>query len=118
MREKKACFFILAVLLTAMSLGGCGYGIHSQRALPFTEVSIGRIENKTLEPKLQDRLHKALTEEFMKQGINVNPGASYKLTGVIHSFAMAGLSEKGGIIKEYRVMVSAAFRLVNAEEKT
>jgi outer membrane lipopolysaccharide assembly protein LptE/RlpB len=118
MRIKKAqtiLFNIILVSLAALAFGGCGYSIHPQSALPAKEISIGLIDNRTLEPKLQDKLQRALTEEFMKQGIRVSRAAEYKLTGVVNSFDMVSLSEKGGITVEYRVMVSAEFRLLNRE---
>ena len=60
-----------SVLAGAFLLSGCGYSVHRQSDLPFSEIQIGTIENKTLEPKLQDKLHTALTEEFMQNGIMV-----------------------------------------------
>jgi len=106
-----------AFLVVAVSLSGCGYQIHRQAALPFSEVRIGQLKNETLEPKLQDRLHRALAEEFLKQGISVGPSAQYTLTGVITKFEMASLSEKAGIVTEYRVIIVADFTLTDREGK-
>lgn len=94
-------------------IAGCGYSIHRHADLPFTEIKIGRIENKTLEPKLQDKLHRALTEEFLKQGISVEPEAELELKGIIHHFQMSGLSEKSGVIVEYQVNITADFSLTD-----
>jgi len=110
---RNALRITLFVFLLLMS--GCGYSIHPQSALPAKEVEIGLIENMTVEPKLQDKLQRALTEEFMKQGIRVGRGAEYRITGAVNSFDLVSLSEKGGITVEYRVMVSAEFRLLNRE---
>jgi outer membrane lipopolysaccharide assembly protein LptE/RlpB len=118
MRIKKIqgiLFNIIFISIAALACGGCGYSIHPQSALPATEVEIGLIENMTVEPKLQDKLHRALTEEFMKQGIRVSRGAKYRITGVVNSFDMVSLSEKGGVTAEYRVIVSAEFRLFDRE---
>lgn len=95
----------------------CGYSVFRHSSLPFTEIAISHIENKTLEPKLQDKLHKALTEEFLRQGISVNPSAGHKLAGVIREFGMVSLSEKKGITIEYRVDVKADFSLFSGEGK-
>ncbi len=108
---------LIAVSVALLSLCGCGYSIHPQSALSIKEIDIGLIENKTLEPKLQDKLHRALTEEFMKQGIRVSRGADYKVTGIVRSFELAGLAEKGGVIVEYRVQISAQFKLLDREGK-
>ena len=104
-------------LVSALMVSGCGYSIHRQSELPFTRIQIGTIENKTLEPKLQDKLHVALAEEFMKNGIMVGPGADTKLSAVVHTFDMTVLSEKQGITIEYRVVIRAGFTLEDKDGK-
>jgi hypothetical protein len=100
-----------ASLLTGLLLSSCGYSVYSHSDLPFKEIQIGAIENRTLDPKLQDKLHTALTEEFMKNGIMVNPYAETKISAVIHEFDMTVLSEKKEITIEYRVVINADFIL-------
>ena len=120
MRIKKiqgVLFNIIFISIAALVCGGCGYSIHPQSALSAKEVEIGLIENKTVEPKLQDKLHRALTEEFMKQGVRVGRGAEYRITGVVNSFDLVSLAEKGGVTVEYRVAVSAEFRLFDRQGK-
>jgi hypothetical protein len=103
-------FLLLWVgLLTGLLLSGCGYSVHTHSDLPFKEIRIGTIENKTLEPKLQDKLHAALTEEFMKNGIMVNPNADTKISAILHEFDLYVLSEKKEITIEYRVLINADF---------
>jgi hypothetical protein len=103
-------FFVTAFVFIVI-LSNCGYSINKQTSLPFTEIHIGLIENKTFEPKLQDLLHRALTEEFLRQGISINPNAKHKLTGVINTFNIASFSEKDEITIEYRVFLNADFKL-------
>ncbi len=110
-------FNIFFIAVAALSCWGCGYSIHPQSALPAKEVEIGLIENTTLEPKLQDKLQRALTEEFMKQGIRVVHGADYRIAGVVKSFELVSLSERGGTTVDYRVAISAEFKLYNREGK-
>lgn len=95
----------LAVLMTA----GCGYSVYRKADLPFTEIRIGKIENLSLEPKLQDKLHKALVREFEKNGITVTPSAGNVLSGIIRRFEMASLSETKDITVEYRIIIDADF---------
>jgi len=112
MRRKHgfSVFLILWVSFsTGLLLSGCGYSVYTRSDLPFKEINIGTIENKTLEPKLQDKLHAALTEEFMKNGIMVNPYADTKISAVVHKFDMTVLSEKNEIAVEYRVLINADF---------
>jgi hypothetical protein len=105
--------FALCSMLCALCLAGCGYTIHGRASLPFDSIQIGKIENITVEPKLQDRLHKALTEEFLRQGIAVYPGAGYKLIGTINQFELRILSEKADIATEYEVLIKGDFKLTD-----
>ncbi|MBI5188729.1 MAG: hypothetical protein HZA07_06645 [Nitrospirae bacterium] len=96
------------------TLFGCGYTIHSKISLPFDSIQIGKIENKTLEPKLQDRLHKALTEEFLKHGIQVGAtGSGYRLECIIEHFDLNTLSERNDITVEYEVVIRGNFKLID-----
>lgn len=105
-------------LLILMILSGCGYGLHRHGELPFSEIAIGRIENRTLEPKLQDKLHRALTEEFAKHGVSVTPRAERTLSGTIFRYELNTLSERDEFTAEYRVIVSADFQFRDADGKT
>jgi len=115
---KKLCCFPMLMLISLFFLNSCGYSVHRYSALPFKEVKVGLIENKTLEPKLQDKLNKALTEEFLKQGIMIEPDADLKLTGVIHKFSLDGLSEKKGVVIEYKAIINADFMLTDEKGET
>ena len=103
-------FTVYCLLFTVC---GCGYSIHKKASLPFDSIQIVRIENKTIEPKLQDRLYKALTEEFLKQGISVYPNAGYKLSGTIHQFDLRILAEKSDVAVDYEVIIKGDFKLVD-----
>lgn len=109
--KKYRIFLFLLILL----LQGCGYRLHSQAALPFREIAIDQIENRTVEPGLQDVLHRAVVEEFMRQGIAVSATARQHLSAVIRNFDMPGISEKGGFSREYRVVVSVDFTLTDEQ---
>ena len=99
-------------------LNGCGYSLHSYESLPFKEIWVGTIENRTSEPGLQDMLHRAVVEEFSKQGINVNPAAKLKISGTINTFDMPSISEKNDIATEYRIVIDADFRVTDENGKT
>lgn len=115
--HKCTVIFRSAAITLILLLGGCGYSVQRHASLPFSQINIGRIYNATLEPKLQDKLYSALTEEFANQGILVTPEAGLKLTGSITRFDMISLSEKGGVTVEYRVIVEADFSMTDAEGK-
>jgi hypothetical protein len=109
---------LLCSVLSALCPLGCGYALHNKASLPFGAIKIGKIENKTLEPKLQDRLYRTLTEEFLKQGVDVNAAAGYKIDGTIHDFALKILSEKSEAAVDYEVTVKADFILTDPSGNT
>jgi len=104
---------IIFLFLLTLFFQGCGYTLRSQASLPFKEIAIDTIENRTVEPGLQDILNRAVVEEFMRQGISVSPGARQRLSAVIQKFDMPSLSEKGGFSREYRIIVSVDFILTD-----
>ncbi|MDA8433953.1 MAG: LptE family protein [Nitrospiraceae bacterium] len=119
MGERKIRRYALRIALVAFLLfvPGCGYSIHPQSSLPAKEVQIAPVVNNTREPKLQDKLSRALTEEFLKQGVRVDPAARYTLAVSINSFDMVSMSEKGGVAVDYRVVVNVAFRVLDSNGK-
>lgn len=104
-------------LLFAVFVCGCGYSMHHRSSLPFEAIHLGTIENRTTEPKLQDRLHRALAEECLKQGISVTSDAGRTLTGTITHFDLRVLSEKANTATEYEVLIKGNFRLTDPEGK-
>jgi hypothetical protein len=105
--------FLVTVYCLLLTVYGCGYKVYGKKSLPFDSIQIGKIENRTLEPKLQDMLHNALTEEFLKQGIAVRTEAGYKISGTIHRFELNVLSEKANMAVEYEVIIKGDFKLVD-----
>jgi hypothetical protein len=107
-------FLLIAIssMLYALCLVGCGYTLQNRTALPFDSIQIEGIENKTTEPKLQDRLCRALTEEFLKHGIRVQSSADYRLSGTIKLYELYVLSARRNIAMEYEVVIRGDFRLV------
>ena len=100
---------LLVLLIPVLLTAGCGYSIYTKASLPFSEIRIGYVENRTLEPKLDDKLRRALVEEFTKYGVTVTPRAVPVISGTIRNFSMASLSEKDDITVEYRFLIDADF---------
>ncbi|MFZ3137015.1 MAG: LptE family protein [Thermodesulfovibrionales bacterium] len=115
--SKKSIRYMLCSLLITLCLIGCGYSIQNKASLPFHAIQIGKIENVTVEPKLQDMLYKALTDEFLKHGVAVNRDAGYKLGGTINHFELLILSEKSDIATEYEVVIKGNFTLTDPSGK-
>ncbi len=118
MRPWAPSFVRLAVTALLLLAAGCGYSLYGKASLPFTEIRIGKIENKTLEPKLEDKLHQALVEEFAKNGIAVTKGAGPVLSAVVNNFSMVSLSEKKDVTVEYRVIMDVDVLYQDATGKT
>jgi hypothetical protein len=106
-----AALLLLLIVFLSFSLFGCGYRLHQRSSLPFTSVSIDPIENRTFEPKLEDLLHTALTQELLKQGISVEQGSGRRLSGVIRQFDLRVLSEKSDVAVQYEVVIKSDFRV-------
>lgn len=101
-------FFIFILFLQF----SCGYSIYGRERLPFNTISIEKIDNNSYEPKLQDKLYVALTEEFLRQGISVIPNSDYKISGRINHFDLRVLSESSDVAIEYEVLIDADFKLI------
>lgn len=110
-------FLLFTFYFSLLTLFGCGYSIHNKASLPFDSIQIGKIENKTTQLKLQDMLYKALTEEFLKQGVSVNSSAGYKLSGTIHHFELRILSERSDVAAEYELIIKGDFKLLDPSGK-
>lgn len=111
-------FYFLFLIFIFFIFSSCGYTIHKKSELPFDTIQVAKIENKTLEPKLQDRLYNAITSEFLKQGISVQKNAGHKLDGIIKKFELKVLSEKSNVAVEYEVTIIGDFKLIDPNGKT
>lgn len=112
--ELHAIFILLLTFhFSLFTFWGCGYIIQGRETLPFNSVKIGKIENKTYEPKLEDKLQKALADELIKNGIMISKSSEHVITGVIEGFELKPLSEKEGLAVEYEVIIKGKFFLTS-----
>ena len=102
-------------LLTAALISGCGYTLQGRSDLPFDNISLGTIENSTVEPKLQDRMSRLLAETLMEYGVDVRPSAANRIEGTISQFNLTPVSEKSLSAIEYQITVVGDFRLVDVK---
>src|SRR5208283_3472856 len=111
-------FFLLFTfyfLILTCFLSGCGYTIQTRATLPFETISVGTIENKTSEPKLQDRLHQSLAETLSQYGFGVSSFARYRLQGEIYRFELVPTTEVNLTATQYQIVIRASFKLVDTE---
>lgn len=109
--------FALLIFNFAFLLAGCGYTLQGRDTLPFTSVKIGRIENKTFEPKLEDKFQKALADELIRNGIMISNSAKHIINGTIDDLKLSPLAEKEGVASEYQVIIKARFFLTSPDGK-
>jgi outer membrane lipopolysaccharide assembly protein LptE/RlpB len=117
-RIKVKSFMLLSTVYCLLfTFFGCGYTLQGRDKLPFTSVKIGIIENKTFEPKLEDKFQKALADELIKNGIMISKSAGHVISGSIYDFSLKPLSEKEGVASEYQVIIKARFFLTSPDGK-
>lgn len=110
-------FLLFTIHSSLFTLSGCGYTLQGRDTLPFSSVKIGRIENRTFEPKLEDKFQKALADELIRNGIMISKSATHVVSGTINEFSLRPLSEKEGVASEYEVIIKARFFLTSPDGK-
>lgn len=106
----RRCFSLLTVFFLAVS---CGYHVVGSRPLPFHTVTIEPVHNKTYEPRLEERMHQALSDEFISQGINVKSGSgggdvvegSAVIETTVTKFALGALGAVDEFVKEQEILM-------------
>lgn len=106
---------MFASILFFLLSSGCGYTLQGRMDLPFDSVSLGTIQNMTVEPKLQDRMSRLLAETLMEYGIDVRPAAAERIEGAIVRFDLIPVSEKSLTAIEYQITVVADFKVVDTK---
>jgi len=99
-------------------LASCGYTLQTKANLPFETIAIGKIENKTSEPKLQDKLNRILAESFMEYGISISASSRFIVEGDITQFYLRVLAEQSLTASQYEVVIRTNFRIVDSEKGT
>ncbi|MBC8412983.1 MAG: hypothetical protein ISR96_04785 [Nitrospira sp.] len=97
----------------------CGYRIIGSTVLPFSSIIIKPVENRTYEPGLQDRLHSALSREFINLGISVNRIESpVVLEASVIAFTLGAVGSINEVIKEQELVMKVDIRLTDHERVT
>ncbi len=112
-----AILLLVSAVLYLLSLSGCGYTLQGSSSFPFDTVRVGKIVNTTSEPKLQDKLHVALAEEFLRHGIQVTQSSENVLEGRITRFKLRTLSEKREFAAEYEAIIEGDFSFTEESGK-
>jgi hypothetical protein len=96
----------LVLLLTAFFHSSCGYRIVGSEFLTFQSVTIASVKNQTYEPQLEERLHIALSREFIRQGIEVKvKGGDVDLESTVTLFQLGAVGAVDEVIKEQEIIM-------------
>ena len=105
-----AVMSIIAILIVS----SCGYRMVGSKVLPFDSITIRPVQNKTYEPRLEERLHNALSDEFIKQGIEVKAaGGDVDLDTQITSFDLAAVGVSDEKVMEQSVEMSVNVKIMD-----
>ncbi len=102
------------IVVLVLFLSSCGYRFVGSTLLDFDSIKITHVENKTYEPRLEDKLHLALSKEFINQGISVNSADSeVTLEATITDFELGAVGAVDDIVKEQELIMEADIRILD-----
>lgn len=116
----KSVFTVFCILYTAyclLLLSSCGYRIIGSTSLPFNSITIKQVQNKTYEPGLEEKLHNALSREFINQGLEVKrTGGDAELEATVINFSLGAIGAVNENIKEQSLLMTVDIKLVYHEK--
>lgn len=111
---KRFLVFTFLVFIFAFFLSSCGYRLVGSRLLPFNSITIKPVKNNTYEPRLEERMHVALSDEFINQGIEIRAsGGEADLETTITEFALGAVGAVDETIKEQEIIMYADMELTS-----
>jgi hypothetical protein len=110
----KSYKFCLPLIIFCFLFVSCGYRIIGSTSLPFDSITIRPVRNNTYEPKLEERMHMALSTEFINQGIEVKAsGGDVVLETTIKTFALGAVAAVDETVKEQEIIMEVDLRLIS-----
>jgi hypothetical protein len=107
------------VFIIAFSISSCGYRLIGSRSLPFDSITIKPVRNDTYEPKLEERMHTSLSNEFINQGMKVRAsGSDVVLETTITTFALDAIAAVDETVKEQEIIMYVDLRLISGGKTT
>ncbi len=118
-KMKPVTIYFLLLTSLFLLLISCGYHMTGSKLLPFNSITIRPVQNKTYEPRLEERLHNALSNEFINQGIEVKiSGGDVDLQTTITSFQLGAIGAVDETVKEQEIIMQADIKLTDKERVT
>lgn len=110
----KINIFCILLLLFCFLFVSCGYRFIGSGSLPFDSVTIKPVKNNTYEPKLEERMHMALSNEFINQGMEVKAVSSAAvLETTITTFALGAVAAVDETVKEQEIIMHVDITLIS-----
>lgn len=107
-------FCLIIIIFQFLAVTSCGYSIIGSKHLPFNSITIRTVLNRTYEPLLEDRLHNALSKEFLAQGIKVVAGGGdVDLDATITTFVLNTIAAVDERVKEQELILKVDMRLTD-----
>jgi hypothetical protein len=107
------------VLISCFLFVSCGYRFTGSSSLPFDSITIKPVRNNTYEPKLEERMHLALSTEFINQGMAVKAaGSDAVLETTITAFALGAVAAVDETVKEQEIIMQVDLRLTSNGKTT
>lgn len=119
MKTQNLFRLLFITLIAASILTSCGYHMTGSKLLPFNSITIRPVLNKTYEPRLEERLHNALSNEFINQGIEVKiSGGDVELQATVTSFLLGAVGAVDETVKEQEIIMQADIILTDKDRVT
>ena len=107
-------FYLLVLIFVSLSFFSCGYHMVGSKPLPFDSIEIKRVNNKTYEPRLEERLHTALAEEFLTQGIKVvSANGDVSIETTITAFELSSIATIDEKVQEQAITMRVDVKITD-----
>ncbi len=107
---------LFGAALCSLLILSCGYHVVGSKPLPFNSVTIQPVHNETYEPKLEERLHNALSKEFITQGIKVKAAnGDVDLIATITTFELRSIASIEEKVQEQTITLKTNIKIIDGE---
>jgi hypothetical protein len=87
------------------------------RHLPFESITIKSVKNKTYEPRLEEKLHNALSNEFINQGIEVKKtGGDVELEATVTTFLLGAIGAVDETVREQELIMLVDIKIIDKKD--
>ena len=115
--RKSGIFYLLLMTFYSLLFNACGYLMVGSSFLTFDSINIKHIDNRTYEPRLEEKLHNALSEEFINHGIRADgPAADITLEAVITRFELGAIGAVDERVREQEIIMLVDIKVIDKDD--